>query len=53
MNPASAQKRIAFGHNRYNDVIVLQKCQTGCVKLIFAYHAESKSLAKSKTFLIT
>lgn len=51
MNPVSAQKRIAFGYNRYNDKIVLHKGQAGCVKLIFAYYDEGKSIAEIKDIL--
>lgn len=51
MNPASAQKRIAFGYNRYNDKIVLHEGQAGCVKLIFAYYDEGKSIAEIKGIL--
>lgn len=51
MNPASAQKRIAFGYNRYNDKIILHKGQAGCVKLIFAYYDEGKSIAEIKDIL--
>ena len=51
MNPASAQKRIAFGYNRYNDKIVLHEGQAGCVKLIFAYYDEGKSIAEIKDIL--
>ena len=51
MNPASAQKRIAFGYNRNYDKIVLNEGQAGCVWLIFSYYDESKSLAEIKDIL--
>lgn len=50
MNPASAQKRIAFGYNRNYD-IELNPGQAGCVKLIFAYYDEGKSIAEIKDIL--
>ena len=42
MNPASAQKRIAFGYNRDGNKIVVNEGQAACVKLIFNYYAEGK-----------
>lgn len=51
MNPASAQKRIAFGYNRHNDKIVLHEGQAGYVKLVFAYYVEGKSIAEIKDIL--
>ena len=51
MNPASAQKRIAFGYNRNYDKIVLNEGQAGCVWLIFSYYDEGKSLAEIKDIL--
>ena len=51
MNPASAQKRIAFGYNRNYDKIVLNEGQAGCVWLIFSYYDEGKSLAEIKGIL--
>ena len=50
MNPASAQKRIAFGYNR-NYGIELNPGQAGCVRLIFTYYDEGKSLAEIKGIL--
>ena len=51
MNPASAQKRIAFGYNRNYDKIVLNEGQAGCVWLFFSYYDEGKSLAEIKDIL--
>ena len=48
MNPASAQKRIAFGYNRDGNKIVINAGQAACVKLIFNYYAEGKSLSEIK-----
>ena len=50
MNPASAQKRIAFGYNR-NYGIESNPGQAGCVRLIFTYYDEGKSLAEIKGIL--
>lgn len=50
MNPASAQKRIAFGYNRNYD-IELNPGQAGCVWLILSYYDEGKSLAEIKDIL--
>ena len=51
MNPASAQKRIAFGYNRDGNKIVINEGQAACVKLIFNYYAEGKSLSEIKGIL--
>lgn len=51
MNPASEQKRIAFGYNRKDDKIILNEGQSGCVWLIFTYYDEGKSLAEIKDIL--
>ena len=51
MNPASAQKRIAFGYNRDGNKIVINEGQAACVKLIFNYYAEGKSLSEIKSIL--
>ena len=51
MNPASAQKRIAFGYNRHENRIVINEGQAACVKLIFDYYSEGKSLAEIKNIL--
>ena len=51
MNPASAQKRIAFGYNRDGNKIVINEGQAACVKLIFNYYAEGKAFPKSRAYL--
>ena len=51
MNPASAQKRIAFGYNRYGDKIVLHEGQAGCVQMIFNFYDEGKSLSEIKEIM--
>ena len=38
MNPASEQKRIAFGYNRFEGRIVINEGQAACVRLIFDYY---------------
>ena len=51
MNPASAQKRIAFGYNRDENKIVVNEGQAACVKMIFDYYLEGKSLSAIKEIL--
>jgi hypothetical protein len=51
MNPASAQKRIAFGYNRDGNKIVVNEGQAACVKIIFDYYLEGKSLSAIKEIL--
>ena len=51
MNPASAQKRIAFGYNRDGNKIVVNEGQAACVKMIFDYYLEGKSLSAIKEIL--
>ena len=51
MNPASAQKRIAFGYNRDGNKIVVNEGQAACVKMIFDYYLEGKSLFAIKEIL--
>ena len=51
MNPASAQKRIAFGYNRYGDKIVLNVGQAACVQMIFKFYDDGKSLAEIKEIM--
>ena len=51
MNPASAQKRIAFGYNRDGNKIVVNEGQAACVKIIFVYYLEGKSLSAIKEIL--
>lgn len=51
MNPESSQKRIAFGYNRRGTTIVIHEGQAACVKLIFDYYLEGKSLSEIKDIL--
>lgn len=51
MNPASEQKRIAFGYNRHENRIVINEGQAACVKLIFDYYLQGNSLSQIKAIL--
>ena len=51
MNPNSPQKRIAFGYNRHYGTIVLHDGQAACVKLIFTYYDDGKSISWIKEAL--
>ena len=51
MNPESAQKRISFGYNRDGERIIINEGQAACVKLIFDYYLQGKSLAEIKDIL--
>lgn len=51
MNPTSPQKRIAFGYNRHGEKIIIHEGQAACVKLIFDYYLQDKSLAEIKDIL--
>ena len=51
MNPASPQKRIAFGYNRNAIAIVINEGQAACVKMIFDYYLQGKSLSEIKSIL--
>ncbi|MBE6824392.1 MAG: hypothetical protein E7513_03490 [Ruminococcaceae bacterium] len=51
MNPNSEQKRIAFGYNREYGKIVCYKTQALCVKLIFMFYLEGRSISNIKEVL--
>ena len=51
MNPASSQKRIAFGYNRDYGRIVINEGQAAAVKLIFTWYAEGNGLGEIKGLL--
>ena len=51
MNPASEQKRIAFGYMRKNGEVQLYPGEASCVQLIFNYYDEGKSFAEIKEIL--
>ena len=52
MNPASKQKRIAFGYMRLaNNQIAIHEGQGAALQLIYAMYAEGKSLAEIKSVL--
>ena len=51
MNPASSQKRIAFGYNRDYGRIVINEGQAAAVKLIYTWYAEGKGLGEIKGLL--
>ena len=51
MNPASNQKRIAFGYNRDYEHIIINERQAATVKLIYTWYAEGKGLGEIKMLL--
>lgn len=51
MNPESNQKRIAFGYDRFNGLIVVNEGQAAVVKLIYTWYAEGMSLSDIKQAL--
>lgn len=51
MNPNSEQKRIAFGYNREYGKIVCYETQALCVKLIFMFYLEGRSISNIKEVL--
>lgn len=51
MNPASEQKRIAFGYNRDYENIVINEGQAAAVKLIYTWYSEGRGLGEIKAML--
>lgn len=51
MNPASEQKRIAFGYNHDYGNIVINEGQAAAVKLIYTWYAEGRGLGEIKATL--
>lgn len=51
MNPASDQKRIAFGYNRVYGRIVINKGQAAAVELIYIWYSEGRSIGEIKEML--